>query len=143
MAKPKPKNIIVTCAVTGSTLTPSMSPYLPVTVEQMITQSVGAVKAGAAILHLHARNPEDGSPTNDPKVWESFVPAIREQCDGVINFSCSMGDTAEARLAAAMVLRPEIATVIAGSMNYGRFKKAQDQGVSEFKYEWEREFYGP
>ncbi|WP_158744457.1 3-keto-5-aminohexanoate cleavage protein [Acidisphaera sp. L21] len=143
MAKPKPKNIIVTCAVTGSTLTPSMSPYLPVTAEQMITQSVDAVKAGASILHFHARNPDDGSPTNDPKVWDSFIPAIRDQCDAVINFSCSMGATAEERLSAAMVLRPEIATVIVGSMNYGRFKKAHDQGVSEFKHEWEREFYGP
>jgi uncharacterized protein (DUF849 family) len=143
MAKAKQKNIIITCAVTGSTLSPSMSPYLPVTAEEMIMQSVGAAKAGAAILHFHARKPEDGSPTNDPKVWNTFIPKVREQCDAIINFSCSMGPTAEERMSSALIHRPEIATVIVGSMNYGRFKKAQDQGVSEFKHEWEREFYGP
>ena len=120
-----------------------MSPYLPVTAEQMITQSVDAAKAGAAILHFHARDPKDGRPTNDPAVWQSFLPAIRAQCDAVINMSCSMGATAEDRASSAMVMRPEIATVIVGSMNYGRFKKAQDQGVTEFKHEWKREFYGP
>jgi len=120
-----------------------MSPYLPVTAEQMIMQSVGAAKAGAAILHFHARKPDDGSPTNDPKVWNTFIPQVRAQCDAIINFSCSMGPTAEERMSSALIHRPEIATVIVGSMNYGRFKKAQDQGVSEFKHEWEREFYGP
>jgi uncharacterized protein (DUF849 family) len=139
----KSKNVMITCAVTGSTLTPSMSPHLPVTAEQMITQSVEAAEAGASILHFHARDPKDGRPTNDVAVWQSFLPQIRSRCDAVINMSCSMGATAEERLSAAMVLRPEIATVIVGSMNYGRFKKAQDQGVSEFQHEWEREFYGP
>jgi uncharacterized protein (DUF849 family) len=137
------RNVIITCAVTGSGMTPSMSPYLPVTAEQMITQSVDAAKAGAAILHFHARNPDDGRPTNDVKVWQSFVPAIRQQCDAVINMSCSLGQTAEDRASAAMVLRPEIATVIVGSMNYGMFKKAQAQGISEFQHEWERELFGP
>jgi uncharacterized protein (DUF849 family) len=142
MARPK-KSVIVTCAVTGSTLSPSMSPYLPVTAEQMITQSVDAAQAGAAILHFHARDPRDGRPTNDPAIWQTFLPPIRERCDAVINMSCSMGRTAEDRASAAMVMRPEIATVIVGSMNYGRFKKAQDQGISEFQHEWEREFFGP
>jgi uncharacterized protein (DUF849 family) len=142
MARPK-RNVIITCAVTGSTLSPSMSPHLPVTAEQMITQSVDAAKAGAAILHFHARDPKDGRPTNDPAVWQTFLPPIRQQCDAVINMSCSMGDTAEDRASAARVMRPEIATVIVGSMNYGRFKKADDQGVSEFRHEWEREFFGP
>ncbi len=137
------KPVIITCAVTGSTLSPSMSPYLPVTAEQMITQSVDAAKAGAAILHFHARNAKDGSPTNDPAVWQTFLPQIRQQCDAVINMSCSMGDTAEARASAAKVMKPEIATVIVGSMNYGRFQKAIDQGVTEFQHEWEREFFGP
>jgi uncharacterized protein (DUF849 family) len=142
MAK-KQRNVIVTCAVTGSTLTPSMSPHLPVTAEQMVTQSVDAAKAGAAILHFHARDPKDGRPTNDPAVWGSFLPRIRQQCDAVINMSCSMGKTAEDRASAARVMKPEIATVIVGSMNYGRFKKAQDQGISDFQHDWEREFFGP
>ncbi|WP_426954792.1 3-keto-5-aminohexanoate cleavage protein [Muricoccus radiodurans] len=137
------RNVIITCAVTGSGMTPSMSPYLPVTAEQMITQSVDAAKAGAAILHFHARDPKDGRPTANVEVWKSFVPAIREQCDAVINMSCSLGNTAEDRAAAAMVLRPEIATVIVGSMNYGMFKKAQAQGITEFQHEWERELFGP
>ena len=137
------KKTIITCAVTGSTLTPSMSPNLPVTADQMIKQSVDAVKEGASMLHFHARQPDDGRPTNDPAVWQTFIPAVREQCDAIINMSCSMGATAEERASAAMVIKPEVATVIVGSMNYGRFKKAHDQGVDDFKYEWEREFYGP
>ncbi|WP_137178110.1 3-keto-5-aminohexanoate cleavage protein [Roseomonas sp. AR75] len=137
------KPVIITCAVTGATLTPSMSPHLPVTAEQMIMQSVDAAKAGAAILHFHARDPKDGRPTNDPAVWQSFLPQIRQQTDAVINMSCSMGETAEDRASAARVMKPEIATVIVGSMNYGRFQKAIDQGISEFQHDWEREFYGP
>jgi uncharacterized protein (DUF849 family) len=137
------KNVMITCAVTGSGMTPSMSPYLPVTAEQMVTQSVDAAKEGACILHFHARNPQDGRPTNEIGVWQDFLPSIRSQCDAVINMSCSMGNTAEDRASAAMVLRPEIATVIVGSMNYGMFKKAQAQGMTEFQHEWERELFGP
>jgi uncharacterized protein (DUF849 family) len=137
------KNVMITCAVTGSGMTPSMSPFLPVTAEQMITQSVDAAKAGAAILHFHARDPKDGRPTNDVAVWQSFLPTIRSQCDAVINMSCSMGNTAQDRASAALVMRPEMATVIVGSMNYGMFKKAQAQGISEFEHEWERELFGP
>lgn len=134
---------ILTCAVTGSTLSPSMSPYLPVTAEAMIEQSLAAAAAGAAILHFHARDPVDGRPSNDPAIWRSFLPEIRARCDAIINMSCSMGATAEERVSAALQLRPEIATVIVGSMNYGRFKKAQDQEITEFQHAWEREFYGP
>ena len=137
------KKVIITCAVTGSTLTPSMSPYLPVTADEMVQQSVDAAKAGAAILHLHARQPDDGRPTNAVPVWESFIPRIRKECDAIINMSASMGSTAEERVSAALALKPEIATVIVGSMNYGRFKKAADQEVTEFKHQWERDFYGP
>jgi uncharacterized protein (DUF849 family) len=139
----KPKKVMITCAITGATLSPSMSPYLPITARQMIDESIGAVQAGASILHLHARIPEDGRPTNDVSVWQSFVPGIRAGCDAVINMSASMGATAEDRVSAVLAMRPEVATVIVGSMNYGRFKKAQDQQVSDFEYDWEREFYGP
>lgn len=137
------RKVIITCAVTGSGMTPSMSPYLPVTAEEMITQSVDAAQAGAAILHFHARDPRDGRPTADVEVWRSFLPAIRERCDAVINMSCSLGNTAEDRAAAAIVLRPEMATVIVGSMNYGMFRKAEAQGITEFRYDWERELFGP
>ena len=139
----KQKNTIITCAVTGAGLTPSMSPYLPYTADDMIKQSIDAAKAGASVLHLHARDPKNGQPTNAVEIWKCFVPGIRKGCDAVINMSASLGATAEERVSAVLALKPEIATVIVGSMNYGRFKKAQDQGVSEFQHDWERELFGP
>ena len=130
---------IITCAITGSSLTPSMSPYLPITPEQIARESIAAVAAGAAVVHLHARDPSDGRPTNDLAVWKEFVPAIQAGCDGIVNMSASRGATAEERVSAVLALRPEIATVIVGSMNYGRFRKAEDQKATAFRYQWERE----
>ena len=130
---------IITCAVTGSSLTPSMSPYLPITPQQIAKDAIDAVAAGASVVHLHARDPNDGRPSNDLAVWKEIVPAIRAKCDGIINMSASRGATADERLSAVLPLRPEIATVIVGSMNYGRFRKAEDQKAVEFKYQWERD----
>ncbi|MEX6508461.1 3-keto-5-aminohexanoate cleavage protein [Jiella sp. M17.18] len=130
---------IITCAVTGSSLVPSMSPHLPWRPEDIAAQATEAADAGAAILHLHARDPEDGRPSNDLGPWRDIVGGIRERCDGVINMSASRGSTAEERLSAVIELRPEIATVIVGSMNYGRFAKASDQKASAFAHDWERE----
>jgi uncharacterized protein (DUF849 family) len=140
--------IIITCASTGASMTPSMSPYLPVTPAEIAEQSIDGAKAGAAIVHLHARNPNDGSPTNETAIWEQFIPRIRDHSDVIINMSCALGKTAELRLEAAMKLKPEIATVIVGSMNYGNFKKAREQGFSEadvakFKHQWEKDSFGP
>ena len=135
------KKIIITCAVTGAGMSPSMSPYLPITPEQITEQSIAAAEAGAAVLHFHARDPETGKPTNDVRVWEQFIPRIKEGCDAIINMSASLGATAEDRLEAVLRLQPEIATVIVSSMNYARFKKAQDQGNFEFKHEWEKEYF--
>jgi uncharacterized protein (DUF849 family) len=134
------KPTIVTCAVTGAGLTPSMSPYLPITPAEIAEQAIAAANAGASVLHLHARNPEDGRPTNDIDVWKQFIPQIKDGTDAVINMSASFGATAEERVSAVMAMRPDIATVIVGSMNYGRFKKATDLGANDFKYDWEREF---
>lgn len=121
-----------------------MSPYLPYQPKDIADQSVHAVKAGAAVIHLHARDPEDGSPTNDLGVWRAFVPQIRRRSDGIINMSASRGTTAEERLSAVLDIRPEIATVIVGSINYGRFRKAEDQNATQFRFEWERRlFSGP
>jgi uncharacterized protein (DUF849 family) len=130
---------IITCAITGSSLTPSMSPYLPVTPDEIARESIAAVAAGAAVVHLHARDPNDGRPTNDFAVWKEFVPAIQAGCDGIVNMSASRGATAEERVSAVLALRPEIATVIVGSMNYGRFRKAEDQKATTFRYQWERD----
>ena len=133
---------IITCAATGASLTPSMSPYLPVSPEEISTQSVAAAKAGAAIIHLHARNP-DGSPTNDTAIWREIITGIRDNCDALINMSASLGKTAQDRLSAVVELRPDLATVIVGSMNYGLFRKAENQGISEFRSEWEKKAFGP
>lgn len=133
---------IITAATTGSSLTPSMSPHLPANASQIVEQSLGAVDAGAAIVHLHARNP-DGSATRDVGVWREIVDGIRDKSDVIINMSASMGLTAEERLEASLALRPDIATVIVGSMNYGLFRKAQNQGISEFELDWEKKMFGP
>ena len=135
--------VIVTCAATGASLSPSMSKYLPVTPEQIVQQSIDAAKAGASIIHLHARNPKDGSPTNDLGAWKEIVPEIKKKSGAIINMSASLGSTAEDRLSAVVALRPEIATVIVGSMNYGLFRKAENQGISEFDLAWEQEAFGP
>ena len=119
-----------------------MSRNLPVTPDEIAQQSIDAARAGAAIIHLHARN-DDGQPTNDTEVWRQFVTKIRENTSAVVNMSASLGSTAEARLEAVLALRPEIATVIVGSMNYGLFRKAQNQGIDTFDTEWEREAFGP
>jgi uncharacterized protein (DUF849 family) len=120
-----------------------MSKYLPVTPEQIVQQSIDAAKAGASIIHLHARNPKDGSPTNDLGAWKEIVPEIKKKSGAIINMSASLGSTAEDRLSAVVALRPEIATVIVGSMNYGLFRKAENQGISEFDLAWEQEAFGP
>ena len=91
------RKTIITCAVTGASLTPSMSKYLPVSPAEIAEQSLAAVAAGAAIVHLHARE-ADGRPTNDPAIWAEFVPRIRERSDAIINMSASLGPTAESRL---------------------------------------------
>ena len=87
MATPS-KKVIITCAVTGSIHTPTMTPHLPITPKQIADESIAAAKAGAAIIHLHARDPKDGRPTPDPKVFMEFLPAIKDGCDAVINITC-------------------------------------------------------
>jgi uncharacterized protein (DUF849 family) len=136
------KKTIVTAAITGASLSPSMSPYLPISPADIAQQSIDAAKAGAAIVHLHARNP-DGSPTNEPAIWHEFTPVIRQNSDVIINFSASLGPTAEKRLEAVVTERPDIATVIVGSMNYGLFRKMVNQGMKEedFKLAWEQEAF--
>ena len=136
-----PRKVVITCAVTGAIHTPSMSQHLPVTAEEIAEAAIGAAEAGAAVVHLHARSPEDGSPTNDIGPWREIVPEIRKRCDVIVNMSASRGNTAEERLSAVMELQPEIATVIVGSMNYGRFAKGVDQKADSFQYEWERKLF--
>ena len=129
--------VIITCAVTGSVHTPSMSPHLPVTPDEIVEQSVDAAKAGASIIHLHARNPMDGSPTGDPAVFEAFLGRIKQQTDAVVNITTggSNGMSAEDRLAAAKRFAPEVASLNMGTMNFDYGQAAVR--VVEWKHEWE------
>jgi len=129
--------VIITCAVTGSVHTPSMSPYLPVTPDQIAEQAIAAAQAGASILHLHARNPADGRPTADPAVFMQFLPRIKQACDAVINISTGGSSlmTLDDRLAAALQAQPEMCSLNMGSMNFGIFPLAKP-GM-EWQHAWE------
>jgi 3,5-dioxohexanoate:acetyl-CoA acetone transferase len=129
--------VIITCAITGSIHTPTMSPYLPVTPDQITAQAIEAAEAGAAILHLHARDPETGQPTADPGVFMQFLPNIRNGCDAVINITTGGSSmmTLEERLAAPNLAQPEMASLNMGSMNFGLFPMKRRH--QEWKYEWE------
>ena len=132
--------VIITCAVTGSIHTPTMSPHLPITPSQIADAAVGAAKAGAAIIHLHARHPENGRPDYRPETFLEFLPKIKNECDAVINISTGggMGMTIEERLAAALTASPEMASLNMGSMNFGIFPLAEK--YSEWKHDWEQDF---
>ena len=134
----KQRKVIITCAATGSIHTPTMSPHLPLTPSEIAEQSIEASEAGAAIIHLHARNPEDGSPTPSPDVFMEFLPRIKQSCKAVVNITTGGGHgmTLEERLAGAMRTKPEMSSLNMGSMNFGLYPMLDR--YSEFKYEWER-----
>lgn len=135
----KSRKIILTCAITGSIHTPSMSDHLPLTPEHIARDALAAVKAGAAILHLHARDPVDGRPSFDPEVFRQFLPQIHAQCDAVINITTggSVAMTLEQRMAAALDVSPEMASCNMGSMNFGFFPIADK--IQKWKHAWERQ----
>ncbi|HEV8255479.1 MAG TPA: 3-keto-5-aminohexanoate cleavage protein [Casimicrobiaceae bacterium] len=139
MAAPQRK-VIITCAVTGSIHTPSMSPYLPITPREIADAAVGAAEAGAAIVHLHARDPVDGHPTQDPKYFRAFAAEIASRSDVVINFTTGGASTMtiEERLQPALQLKPEVASLNMGSMNFGLFPMLRR--YPHFKFEWERPY---
>src|SRR5499427_8486791 len=129
--------VIITCAVTGAIHTPTMTPYLPITPDEIAEGAIGAWKAGAAIVHLHARDPHDGRPTPDPKVFMEFLPRIKQACDAVINITTGGGHgmTLEERLAAPLRAAPEMCSLNMGSMNFGLFPLLEK--YKEFKHPWE------
>ena len=131
------RNVIITCAITGSIHTPTMSPHLPVTPEQIAEQAIGAAEAGAAILHLHARDPKDGRPTPDPDVFLQFLPRIKEGCEAVINITTGGGHgmTVDERLRGSLRLKPEMSSLNMGSMNFGLYPMLTR--YNEFRYDWE------
>jgi len=130
--------IIITCAVTGGIHTPTMSDALPVTPSEIATQAIEAAEAGASILHLHARNPEDGKPTSDPSVFMQFLPRIKEATNAVVNLSTGggFGMSLDERLAAARRAKPELCSLNMGSMNFGIFPMAQM--YENWKHPWEK-----
>lgn len=138
MAKSSGK-VIITCAVTGAIHTPSMSAHLPVTPDEIAEAAIAAAEAGAAILHLHARDPENGRPTQNPAVFEKFLPRIKQSTNAVINITTggSPHMTVEERMQPALRFKPELASLNMGSMNFGLFPMLDR--FEKFKYPWERE----
>ena len=131
------KKVIITCAVTGGIHTPSMSPYLPVTAQEIADAAIGAAEAGAAIVHLHARNPEDGRPDQSPEAFEPFLRIIKQRSEVVVNITTggAPGMTVDERVRPAEVWRPEVASMNMGSMNFGLFPMLER--FKEFKHAWE------
>ena len=132
--------VIITCAITGSIHTPTMSPYLPVTPDEIADGAIGAAQAGAAIVHLHARDPADGRPTQDPQAFMRFLPKIKAASDVVINLTTGGAPTMspEERLQPALQLKPEVASLNMGSMNFGLYEMLGR--YKEFKYDWEQPY---
>jgi uncharacterized protein (DUF849 family) len=134
------RKVIITCAVTGSIHTPTMSPYLPITPQEIADAAVGAAEAGAAIVHLHARDPVDGHPTQDPRYFRVFAADIARRSDVVLNFTTGGAATMsiEERLQPALQLKPEVASLNMGSMNFGLFPMLQR--FREWKFDWEKTY---
>ncbi|HET8589556.1 MAG TPA: 3-keto-5-aminohexanoate cleavage protein [Nakamurella sp.] len=133
------RKAIITCAVTGAIHTPSMSKYLPVTADEIAEAGIAAADAGAAILHLHARDPIDGHPSQDPELFRPFLETIKAGTDAVINITTggSPHMTVQERMRPAMTFKPEVASLNMGSMNFGLFPMLGR--FKEFEFDWERE----
>lgn len=136
----KSPKVIITCAVTGSIHTPSMSPHLPVTPEEITDAAVGAAEAGAAMIHLHARVPETGLPDQSPEAFGKFLPQIKQRTNAVLNLTTGggIGMTVEQRVRPSAVFKPEVASLNMGSMNFATFPMLNR--FKEFKHDWERSY---
>lgn len=132
--------VIVSCAVTGSIHTPSMSPHLPLTPDQIARSAIEAAKAGAAILHLHARDPETGAPCADPEIYRQFLPAVHGATEAIINITTGggLGMSLDDRFAAAKSVAPELASMNMGSLNFNISGAARR--VASFQHAWEEPY---
>ena len=130
--------VIISCAITGSIHTPSMSPYLPVTAAEIAESALGAAEAGAAIVHLHARNPEDGRPDQSPEAFEPFLKVIKQSSNVVVNITTGGSPymSVEERVRPAAMWQPEVASLNMGSMNFGLFPMLKR--YKEFRHDWEQ-----
>ena len=136
---PKRNKVIITCAPTGAIHTPSMSPHLPVSADEIAEAAIEAAAAGAAVLHLHARDPKDGRPSQDPDLFRPFLSRIRKATNAVVNITTggSPHMTVAERMKPAATFKPELASLNMGSMNFGLFPMLKR--FTEFQHEWERE----
>ncbi len=132
--------VIITCAVTGAIHTPSMSPHLPVTAAEIAEAAIGAAEAGAAIVHLHARNPETGQPDQAPEAFRPFLQVIKQRSDCVINVTTGGAPTMaiEERVRPAATFKPEVASLNMGSMNFGLYPMLER--FTDFKHDWEQPY---
>jgi len=138
---PKPRRkVIITCAVTGAIHTPSMSPYLPVTADEIADAAIGAYEAGAAIVHLHARDPKDGRPDQRPEAFAPFLARIKKTCNVVVNITTGGAPTmlVDERVKPCAHFKPEVASLNMGSMNFGLFPMLER--FKDFKHDWERPY---
>ncbi|MDB5590578.1 3-keto-5-aminohexanoate cleavage protein [Enterovirga sp.] len=135
-----PRNVIITCAVTGAIHTPSMSPHLPITAQEIAEAAIGAAEAGAAIVHLHARNPETGQPDQRPEAFAPFLQVIKQRSNCVINITTGGAPTmlVKERVGPAAHFKPEVASLNMGSMNFGLYPMLDR--FTEFKHDWERPY---
>ncbi|MBL8590368.1 MAG: 3-keto-5-aminohexanoate cleavage protein [Methylobacteriaceae bacterium] len=133
----KPNKVIITCAVTGAIHTPSMSPHLPITAQEIADAAIGAAEAGAAIVHLHARDPQNGKPDQRPEAFAPFLQVIKQRSDCVINITTGGSPTMQVaeRVGPAHHFAPEVASLNMGSMNFGLYPMLNR--FKEFKHDWE------
>jgi uncharacterized protein (DUF849 family) len=136
----KARKVVITCAVTGSIHTPSMSPHLPITAEEIADAAIGAAEAGAAIVHLHARDPRDGHPDQSPEAFAPFLKVIKQRSACVVNITTGGAPTmtVEERVRPAATFKPEVASLNMGTMNFGLYPMLERQ--KEFKHDWERPY---
>jgi uncharacterized protein (DUF849 family) len=136
----KTRKVIITCAVTGAIHTPSMSPYLPISADEIAEGALGAAQAGAAIVHLHARDPRDGRPSQEPELFAPFLKKIKASSNVVVNLTTGGAPTmlVQERVRPALQFKPEVASLNMGSMNFGLYEMLQR--TKDFKYDWERPY---
>jgi uncharacterized protein (DUF849 family) len=136
----KPRKVIITCAVTGAIHTPSMSPHLPITPQEIADAAIGAAEAGAAVVHLHARDPQNGKPDQSPDAFAPFLQVIKQRCNAIINITTGGAPTMsiEERLKPAHHFAPEVASLNMGSMNFGLYPMLNR--FKEFRHDWERPY---
>jgi uncharacterized protein (DUF849 family) len=132
--------VIITAAITGAVHTPSMSVYLPITPRQIAEDAVRAYEAGAAVAHIHVRNPETGAPSREAELYREVATIVKSKCNMILCLTtgAGIGATIEERLVSVIALKPELATFNFGSMNFGLFPMVEN--INEFKFPWEKSY---